>query len=329
MNRVFSLIVLVAAVVVVGAGCFRVEPRVVQGPEQPSNGQTAETVAPIGVIALNGGAGTVMRADQTEQLLDGLEVMPGDTITATSGTVKIVYPDAGASELEQGTTVTLLPDGQGQGTVFAQVELVAGSIWTRFERLLGSDERFSVTGNNVVATVRGTAFGVELVDGDADVQVAEDVVDVRPLISAKDASKTAAAVAISHGEGLRVSALNLVKLDVAAVKKLVRTIGNAERKRAGFAFMSTKLSKDLLKKKASVKWDLLPDIPAKFRDRINPAVLERILQLRALQANPTFVAPFRPILPSDVAPALTPSDTATTSQQTTTDLNLLGVPAGR
>ena len=118
--------------------------------------------------------------------------------------------------------------------------------------------------------------------------------------------------------------MNLVKLDVAVVKKLVRALGNTERKRAGFTFMSTKLSKDLLTKKASVRWDLLPVIPATFRDRIDPAVLDRILKLSASQANPTFVAPFRPILPSDVAPALTPSDTATTS-----DLDLLGVPAGR
>jgi hypothetical protein len=255
--------------------------------------------------------------------------MPGDTITATSGTVKIVYTDAGASDLEQGTTVTVLPDGEGQGTVFAQIELVAGGIWTRFERLLGSDERFSVTGNNVVATVRGTAFGMELVDGEADVQVAENIVDVRPFQSRTDLAKTTTTVQVSHGEGLRIAAENLVKLDVAVVKKLVRTLGNTERKRAGFTFMSSKLSKELLKKKASVKWDLLPNIPEKFRERIDPALLERILKLRALQANPAFVAPFRPILPSDVAPALTPSDTATTSQQTSGDLNLLGVPAGR
>jgi len=329
MNRIYFLIVLAAAVVMVGAGCFRLEPRVAKAPEQPAAEQTAGNVAPIAVIALNGGAGTVMRADQTESLLDGLEVMPGDAITATSGTVRIVYTGAGASELEQGTTVTVLPDGKGNGSVFVQIELAAGSIWTRFERLLGSDERFSVTGNNVVATVRGTAFGMELVDTEADVQVAENVVDIRPFRTGVDLTKIAATVMVSHGEGLRIGAERLMKLDVAAAKKLVRTLGNAERKRAGFAFMSSKLSDALLKKRASVRWDLLPNIPEKFRDRIDPALLERILKIRALQANPAFVAPFRPILPSDRAPALTPSDMVSTTQQTSGDLNLLGVPAGR
>ncbi len=323
MNRILPLLVLVAAVVIVGIGCFRVEPRVVRAPEQPSTGQLAENVAPIAVIALNGGAGTVTRADQTESLLDGLEIMPGDTIAATSGTVKIVYTDAGASELEQGTTVTVLPDGQGQGTVFAQIALISGSIWTRFERLLGSDERFSVTGNDVVATVRGTAFGMELVDGDADVQVAEDDVDVRPFRSGTDLAETVTTVLVARGDGLRVTAEKLLKLDVLAAKKLIRALGAAERKRAGFTFMSSKLSKDLLNKKASVKWDLKPSIPERFRNRIDPTLLERILQLNALQANPTFVAPFRPIMPSDVAPMQTPSETVTTTSMYD-GLNLLG-----
>lgn len=319
MNRTLSFLVLAAAIVMVGAGCFR--PRTSVQPPAETN-PPVQTVAPIAVIALNGGAGTVTRADQTEPLLDGLEVMPGDTIAATSGTVALVYTGAGASKLEQGSTITVLPDGEGDGSVFAQIELVAGSIWTRFERLLGGDERFSVAGNNVVATVRGTAFGMELADGEADVQVAENEVDVRLFRTRKDMTKSVTTVRVARGEGLRINAERLMKLDVEAAQKMIRKLGTAERQRTGFKFMSTKFRTDLLKKRARVRWDLMPDIPEKFRDRIDPAMLERILKLRELRVNPTFIAPFRPILSSDLAPALTPSDTATSD-----GINLLDVPA--
>ncbi|MFH1078001.1 MAG: hypothetical protein V1745_01810 [Patescibacteria group bacterium] len=334
MNRITSAVMLAAAVLLIGAGCFRLSPRVVQtNPEPP---QVAEEepikIAPMAVVSLDSAsAGTITRGDQTHDLVDGLEILPGDTVESVSGTVMLVYPDfpasrqgAGASTLAPGTTITLLPDGEGEGSVFAHIELTVGSIWTRFERLLGTDERFSVNSNNVVATVRGTAFGIASVDGEADIQVADSKVEVSLLDARKDATLAAKSVVLTVGQGLRIGADVLKGDDVFAVKKLVRALSSREQARAEYRFVATPLSATLLAKQASVRLDLLPDIPERLRDRIDPVMLQRILKLRASGAAPTFIAPFRQILPSDQAPTLTPSDTATRTTSQADGLNLLG-----
>lgn len=327
MNRIVSAVMLAAAVLLIGAGCFRLSPRVAQtNPEPP---QVAEEesirIAPMAVVSLDGaGAGTITRGDQTHDLVDGLEILPGDTVKAVIGTVLLVYPEAGVSTLAPGTTVTLLPDGEGEGSVFAHIELTVGSIWTRFERLLGTDERFSVNANNVVATVRGTAFGIVSVDGEADIQVADSKVEVSLLDARKDAALAAKSVVLTVGQGLRIGADVLKGDDIFAVKKLVRALTSREQARAEYRFVAKPLSATLLTKQASVRLDLMPDIPERLRDRIDPVMLQRILNLRASGVAPTFIAPFRQILPSDQAPTLTPSDTATRTTSQVDSLNLLG-----
>ncbi|MBU2612959.1 FecR family protein [Patescibacteria group bacterium] len=322
MNRITPLFLLLVAVVLVGVGCFRLSPRVVQDDVTPQVADTAIDIAPMAVLALDG-TGTLTRGDQTHELVDGLELLPGDTIVAETGSVVLVYPDAGVSKLAPGTTITLLPDGEGEGSVFAHIELTAGSIWTRFERLLGFDERFSVNANNVVATVRGTAFGVVAVAGEADIQVADSEVEVSLLDARKNPTLADKVVRIGVGQALRIGASSLKDLDIAAARNRLRTLTAQERTRAEYRTIAQPLAATLLKKRASVRLDLLPDIPERFRDRIDPVMLERILRLNASGANPTFIAPFRQILPSDSAPSETPSDTATTTMRTDS-IDLLG-----
>lgn len=318
---------LFAAVVLVGVGCFRVAPRVVQD----DGGRTVATepaVHPLAVVALDG-VGTLTRDGQTFDLKDGLEVMPGDTVMATAGSVILVYPHTGASTLAPGTTVTLLPDNEGLTGVFAHIELTVGSIWTRFERLLEMDERFSVNANNVVATVRGTAFGIESVDGEAEVQVADSEVEVSLLDARKDPSVAASSVRLTAGRAIRVGADALKRLDAAAVSNRIRTLTVQERARAEYRFIARPVDSAILAKTASVRIDLPPSIPEGLRDRVDPTLLQRILLLRDRYVEPTFVSPYRSIQPSDQAPPETPSDTATSSGtvQPTSQydgLNLLG-----
>ena len=72
-----------------------------------------------------------------------------------------------------------MPDGEAGTGLGAKIILEAGKVWTRLERLLGRDETFSVESSDVVATVRGTAFGVSLIDGDVDVTVADKLATLR------------------------------------------------------------------------------------------------------------------------------------------------------
>lgn len=291
----------------VGGGCFRLSPTLTRS--SGSAGDVAD-IAPLAILVLNGGHANVTRGDVSEPAPDELELLPGDTVDVTDGTVKLVYPEAGASFLEAGSSVTLLPDGQGDGSVFAQIELVAGGIWTRFERLLGPDERFSVSGNGVVATVRGTAFGVELANGSADVQVAESNVDVTVLEARKDAALAAKAIRLNPGQGLRIGAESLKRLEVAGAKRLIRTLGSTEKAKNGFKFAVQKLPIDLLKKRLTrIRIDRAPVIPERFRDRIDPGVLERLLKFSTSNIVPSFTAPTRLVSPAEIAPSTTPSNT--------------------
>ncbi|MBI4138557.1 hypothetical protein HY479_00195 [Candidatus Uhrbacteria bacterium] len=313
MKRITNVFGLFVALALMGGGCFRVAPRVVRAPapEAPVQDEvTAESlqeIGPIAVLKVNGGRASLTRDGESRDAKDGVEVLPGDTIQATSGTVALVYPEAGASLLEAGSSVTVLPDGEGVGSVFAQLELTVGSIWTRFERLLGADERFSVSGNGVVATVRGTAFGFSIVDGEADVQVAESEVDVGLIEARKDAKLLAKAVRLAKGEGLRIHAATLKGLEPTEARKRIRTLAETERARAIFRRVEKPLLRELLRRPATrIRLERLPAIPRDFEDRVDPRVLERIRLLRALQTS-GFTAPTRPAGTQEVAPTALPT----------------------
>jgi len=293
MKRISFVAALCVGMMLVGAGCARpMDQRSASSPKTPQ-----EEVTSMGVLALEGGTATLVRGDVSVDAEDGTELLPGDTLKVTSGTVLIVYPDSGASHLETGTEVTLLPDGDGKGSVFAQVELTAGSIWTRFERLLGTEETFSVSGNGVVATVRGTAFGMEIVDGEADVQVADHEVEVSVLEGRKDSALAKKTLKLGSGEGFRVAADAMKRLDPSGMKRLVRKLSQKEKAKRGFDFMSKKMSQELLKRRAKVHMPGVPIIPVEFRDRIDPTLLERLLQFSSMNLTPGFVMPTRSLEP--------------------------------
>ncbi|MBU0540600.1 FecR domain-containing protein [Patescibacteria group bacterium] len=304
------IIFLFCALVLLGAGCIKIAPRVVRAPGQQGvtvaqkptavTDETADELQPIAILALDGGTAALTRAEKIFPVQDGLELLAGDTIEVTMGTVMLVYPEAGASYLDEGSKVTLLPDGEGEESVFAQIEVAAGSIWTRFERLLGSDERFSVIGNGVVATVRGTAFGFELTDDGAEVQVAESEVDVSSLENRRD---KVLAVRLKAGEGLITKAAELKKADPAALKARIRQLNEQEKARAVFLRVKQKIQAEILKRRIErVRLEEKPLIPKALEDRLTPEQLERLRKLKMLQEAQGFTAPVRSVLPNEIAP---------------------------
>lgn len=272
MNIRFIFVVSVISVALLGAGC-RPSPRssVVPPPSSTDASVTEErieTMSPMAILVLRDGSAAVTRGDHTEIGRDGLVLLPGDTVEAQSGTVELMYPEAGASYLPVGSKVTLLPDREGDGSVFTQIELEAGSIWTRFERLLGSDERFSVSGNNVVATVRGTAFGMMLMpDGSADVRVGEHQVDVRAR-DATSASLSSGAVRVGEGQalGLHADVLRKRHMKMEQLQSTVRSLDQKEKQRIEFQFLMRKLPKEVMERPTKmIRMNRLPVIPERYR----------------------------------------------------------------
>lgn len=295
-----------------GVGCFRIGPRIAKSPQASpvaTNATPATTPSDTPVLAyvdLNGGTAIVTRGSSSLPVEDGLELLQGDELDVTAGTVSLVYPNAGVSELEAGTKIAIIPDdGEGETGVFTQIRLIAGNVWTRFERVFGPTERFSVSANGVVATVRGTAFGVSVVGTEVDVQVADSevLVTAEEEESATTSTPASNVIAIAAGQGFRATAKALTQLDPTRVKALVRKLSLTDREKRGFLFGSKKLSPErLTRPERPVRLPIRPVLKPELEARVQ--ILRRRAMLQKL--FPQFAAPLR--APIDfIVPTTTPS----------------------
>lgn len=109
------------------------------------------------------------------------DVQVGDSIrTGAGGLAEIRWGDRGVSRIDPLSELTIeaVPeDEQAATNAVIRLRLSGGRVWTRLLKLLDVSSDAEVTTGNVVATVRGTAFGVVSNEG-ADIAVTESVVAV-------------------------------------------------------------------------------------------------------------------------------------------------------
>lgn len=283
------------ALAVVGAGCA-VQPRVVRtpAPVAPQVAVAPSSTAPevpvaqfavVGYLRVGSGASVALQRGDAfpAEAKDGTELQSGDRVAAKNGTVEIVYPDAGVTRLDPGADVQLVArDASADGSsVAAQLELLAGRAWTRFERVFGSGEEFSVEANGVVATVRGTGFGVvREADGSVDIQVADHAVEVS--FQADDEKRWAegkaknALPAFGAGERIRLSAGQALKIPagraagfLAKAAASVRELTPTERRVAGFVFAQSFLpSSQSRRPERPVRLPSASSVPASVQQRV-------------------------------------------------------------
>lgn len=288
-----------------GFGCFRIGPRVAQAPVSATLAPAEIVEHALAYVSLDGGAATVTRDGQTAPAEEGLELAEGDRVTVTTGTVSLIYPDSGASRLEAGTDLILLPHGGSStstSSVGTQIELLAGNIWTRFERLLGPDERFSVSTNNVVATVRGTAFGVSADPDGVDVQVADHQVDVTTQTTDEAGTSQSSIVRLVAGEGLKATSALFAPAESGTLKRMIRKLTMDETARRGYQFAIRRLELRALRApERPVRLKISPRIPSEYVPRVQ---VLRAAFLREIQ----FAAPTRiPIMREQAPASSTPS----------------------
>lgn len=99
--------------------------------------------------------------------------------TGDDSSAAIYWSGYGRTLLEENTEVEISkaerPEQEG---IRARLQLEAGRTWTRIEKLLGVGSDVTVQSSDVVATVRGTSFGVDHVGEAVQVRVAESEVAV-------------------------------------------------------------------------------------------------------------------------------------------------------
>lgn len=336
--KIRKFVLLLALLPLVGAGCFRIGPRVVRVPEAPLRPAVATTtrstvdteISSQGVyLMINGGSVEIKRGEITSQAQDATELASGDRLIIKSGSVTLLYPDAGESVIEAPADLQILSNGEDLNGLFAEIRLYAGTIWTRLEKLLGNEEQFSVAANGVVATVRGTAFGVTLQDDDFDIQVADHEVEVTTedeqasFVSSTEKELIRPVMKIAAGEGLKLKAAKGVRLDLMRLKDRVRKLDDMEKARKGYLFGLRAISPDKLKRPLNpVRLPFAPMVPRELLQRLN---IIKQLQIRQASLN-IFMPPTRGVLDQEYVPT---STTPTTQGPTTTSmydgLNLLDV----
>lgn len=104
----------------------------------------------------------------------------GDVVrTGKNSSAAIYWSGYGRTLLEEQTEVTVsLAERPSKETIRARLKLEAGRTWTRIEKLLGANSDVTIQASDVVATVRGTSFGVDAIGDDVQVRVAQSEVGV-------------------------------------------------------------------------------------------------------------------------------------------------------
>ncbi len=244
----------------------------------------------------------VLRGDSQLTAPDKMAVYAGDQIIVNQGEVFLIFPKAGASKLIEGTRVTVLPDGNvkaGQG-IGALIILEAGKILTRFEKVLGFGEQYGVQTDNVIATVRGTAFSVSKYADKVDLQVAESQIQVSTRDVYDFFKNSGGRVPPSMGWDLDSG--SQISLDMDNFKTLAKIepipedsfasfdaqfyfenlflentqkIGYDTRQDKDYNWMSRKLSGEFIQMPADpYYWFAIPSINSEYQDIINPERLQ-------------------------------------------------------
>ncbi len=125
-------------------------------------------------------------ASEWKEVQTAQELNIGDAVrTDAAGQAQIRWGDRGVTRLDAQSqaTIEMLPD-EATGITGAAIHfcLNAGRAWSRVLKLFGPQSSFEVKTNDVVATVRGTAFGLVQTASGTDAAVTESVVSIAPLI---------------------------------------------------------------------------------------------------------------------------------------------------
>ncbi len=110
---------------------------------------------------------------------DVVEVHSGDSVkTATSSEAQILWGDLGVTRVDENSEIVIdsaPADASGENAVIS-LKVNAGRVWNRMLKLLDVGSSMEVKTSDVVATVRGTSFGIIKNATDTETAVSESVV---------------------------------------------------------------------------------------------------------------------------------------------------------
>jgi len=113
-----------------------------------------------------------------EQAREGMTLQQEDEVrTGKGGRAVVSFYGTAETTLREQTTIEL-HDATENGGIQTDITLLSGRIWSRVSQLLDLGSTFSVHANDVVATVRGTAFDLLNENGETELWVSESRVEL-------------------------------------------------------------------------------------------------------------------------------------------------------
>ncbi|MCC7522526.1 FecR domain-containing protein, partial [Candidatus Uhrbacteria bacterium] len=148
-----------------------------------SVGSVAAEYLPGIRIQVKSGTVELRKASETafQTVQDVMEIQPGDTVkTGTASEAEILWGDLGVSRVAENSEVVIddAPrDVSGEGAVI-RLKVNAGRVWNRMLKLLDLESSMQVQTSDVVATVRGTSYGIIKQPNCTEAAVTESVVGI-------------------------------------------------------------------------------------------------------------------------------------------------------
>ena len=243
-----------------------------------------------------------------------MTVGESDTVkTGPGGTATILFADGSLLRLSEKTEVNLASYTKDGDTITILIEQVAGKTWNRVQQLLGKSS-YKVETPTMVATVRGTAFGIELsANGSA--------------ISVMDGLVAAGAVDRSSGNLTMLDEVSLEKMQTMRVDETMIHNLKINRGKAISQHLMTPTTMpdtaipDWVSQNLQMDQSILPFINSSIKQELinaNPDVQKAAVnELRQKALNEP------PILDT---PSPTPASSKVTTKTGSTFLNLIAAP---
>ncbi len=168
-----------AIIIILGIGAIAAGVSYFVGQALSQQGTTAE--APVAVLRVEQGKATVTSGGISQEVTTETQVNAGDDITVSDdGRAALYWDGYGRTLIDAGTKlrVTEASRPDGDKSIKANFLIDIGRTWTRIEQVLDVGSEVSAATGDVVATVRGTSFGVERMGNLSAIKVKESKVEV-------------------------------------------------------------------------------------------------------------------------------------------------------
>lgn len=130
--------------------------------DNTNNGQLLDSARSIKVVQLEGSA-NVTDSKETTACFKGMNLYSGDKVDVLANSVLVVrFDEDKYVYLGENTTVNILSVGTDKYKTNVYVE--KGKVLAEIQNKLGEDEEFFLSSNNSVMAVRGTVFGLQVIE---------------------------------------------------------------------------------------------------------------------------------------------------------------------